>query len=84
MLPLLLLKIHPQQFTDIIDKPYDHQAYLNKLEQYLLELEDLKLKRSYRQSIINRQSIADIVILILFIVMKHEAKQEFVDRILDL
>lgn len=84
LLPLLLDKIHSSFFASLIDKPYDHFCYLVEIEKYLLEMEDLKLKRPYKQVLIDRNCISDIVKLVLFMIMKNEIKQEFVDRILDL
>jgi hypothetical protein len=47
-------------------------------------VEDLKFKRSQKQQLIDSEYISEMVKLILFLIMRHEIKQEFVNRILEL
>jgi hypothetical protein len=71
LLPLLLDKIHPSFFSSLIDKPYEHISYLTHIEKYLNEIEDLKIRRPFRQVLVDRDCISDIVKLTLFIIMRH-------------
>lgn len=74
LLPLLLDKIHPSFFAEVIEKRFDHQGYFDRIERYLLEVEELRIRRCYRQLMMERGCVSDIVRLIFFVVMKHEGK----------
>jgi hypothetical protein len=50
----------------------------------LLEIDDLKMSQEYREVVLNRQSLLDIIKLVLYLTMNHENKDEFVTRILEL
>jgi hypothetical protein len=44
----------------------------------------LRVKRSYRQQLLKSEDMSELVKLVLFLIMKQDAKQEYISRILEL
>lgn len=82
IIPSLLSKINAHFFSDIYEIDFEYKSYLLKIEKYLNQVEDLKFKRNRKQELIDSEYISEMVKLILFLIMRHEIKQEFVNRIL--
>lgn len=84
LLPNLLARISPSYFAGVADREFDYKRYLLQIEKYLVEIEDLRVKRAHRQYLLEHEYMSELIKLILFLIMRQELKQEFVSRILEL
>lgn len=84
IVPYLLGKINPTFFSDLIELAFQYRPCLLRIEKYLNHVEELRFKRVHRQHLVENQYISELIKLILFLIMRQEVKQEFVNRILEL
>lgn len=47
-----------------------------------MEMQDLRIKRSYHHNLLESENMSDMVKLVLFLIMKQDIKQEYINRIL--
>lgn len=55
LLPNLLARISPSYFAGVAEREFDYKRYLLQIEKYLVEIEDLRLKRAHRQYLLEHE-----------------------------
>ena len=80
----LLQKIHPTYFSRLNHLTFQFQAYLAAIEEYLIEVEGKKISRAYKKQIIQKESVEQIIKVILCQLLQGNQKGQYISRIVEM